>query len=437
MNQNGEEVASTSENTEVKPQEGSASDMKDNVVDTKAKDSVEKTTQEKEKENEDGSSKKKLVAAGAIAMIMLLGIAAFYYFGIYKLKPKDPSDILSFTTDYIPSSAPLKAFSTNLPSLGEPEQPRTEESPLNGLLFTKQEMDEMKTRRPVAVMINNHVEARPQSGLSSADIVFETNAESGITRYLAIFWSSAPQKVGSIRSLRQYYLEWLSEYDPILIHDGCAETDNALTNACGNIYLYGTKDIATYGSWRLNDGIRFAPHNEYSSVTNAWDYAKKMNWNSFPSISGWQFKKDADLESRGQKTLVKLVFHKEINNNGLYDVTWTYDRSTNSYLRKVGNKIDIDQENNTQVSAKNVVIQQVQMSLAGDDHGRLIVKTIGEGDAVILQDGEIINGTWKKTSRLDRTKYYDSEGKQIAFNRGKVWIEAIGKGVGEMTIIEQ
>lgn len=429
MNQNGEEVVDAAQNTEVKPQE-----MKDNNEHEKIVNIEEST---KEEVKGDNSSKKKVIAAGAVAMIILLGIVAFYYFGIYKLKPKDPSDVLSFTTDYIPSLTPLKVFDVGLPSLEEPEEPRTEESPLNGLLFTKKEMDEMKTRRPVAVIINNHVQARPQSGLSSADIVFETNAESGITRYLAIFWSNAPQKVGSIRSLRQYYLEWLSEYDPILIHDGCAETDNALTNACGNIYLYGTKDIATYGSWRLNDGIRFAPHNEYSSVTNAWEYAKKMNWNSFPSISGWQFKKDADLASRGQRTLVKLVFHKEINNNGLYDVTWTYDRPTNSYFRKVGNKIDIDQENNTQVSAKNVVIQQVQMSLAGDDHGRLIVKTIGEGDAVILQDGKIINGTWKKASRLDRTKYYDSEGKQISFNRGKVWIEAIGKGVGEMNIIEQ
>lgn len=75
-------------------------------------------------------------------------------------------------------------------------------------------MDVLKKRRPVAVMINNHSEARPQSGLNSADIVYETNAESGITRYLGIFWSSAPEKVGPVRSLRQYYLEWASEYDP-------------------------------------------------------------------------------------------------------------------------------------------------------------------------------------------------------------------------------
>ena len=171
----------------------------------------------------------------------------------------------------------------------------------------------MMQRRPVAVMINNHQATRPQSGLTSADIVIETNAESGITRYLAFFWSTAPEKVGSIRSLRQYYLEWLNEYDPILIHDGCAQTNNPLTNACGNTHLYGIKDISTIGAWRLNDGVRFAPHNEYSSVTNAWAYAEKMDWNKFPStIKKWNFKKDEKQEDRGEKTTINVKFHKGI-----------------------------------------------------------------------------------------------------------------------------
>lgn len=392
------------------------------------------------KNNEEGDEKKKkrlTIGLIILAVLLVIGIAAFYYFGIYKLKPKDPAEIVSFNTNYITSNLPVAVFSTKLPLLSQPAEPRTEESPLNGLLFTKKEMDEMKSRRPVAVIINNHVDARPQSGLSTADIVFETNAESGITRYMGIFWSSAPQKVGSIRSLRQYFLEWLSEYDPILIHDGCADTNNPLTNACGNVYLYGIKDITTYGAWRMNDGRRVSPHNEYSSVTNAWEYAKKMNWNSFPSsIGGWEFKKDADLNQRGEKTIVKVIFHGRLSNQNAYDTVWTYDRSTNSYMRKVGNRIDIDQENNTQVSAKNVVIQQTQMSVV-DEKGRLVTKTIGEGDAVILQDGKIINGTWKKASRLERTKYYDSQGKLIPFNRGKVWISVIGKGMGNFEILEQ
>ncbi len=437
MDEQGNEVRSKELNPVVKEE------VKPNtpLVEVEKDIKQEKVATPPEKTNTDSNIRRKkkimMIAIIAGSILLVIGIAAFYYFGIYKLKPKDPSEIVSFNSNYIASNIPTAMFATNLPLLSQPTEPRTEESPLNGLLFSKKEMDEMKTKRPVAVIINNHVDARPQSGLTSADVVYETNAESGITRYLAIFWSSAPEKVGSIRSLRQYYLEWLSEYDPILIHDGCADTNNPLTNACGNVHTYGIKDISTYGAWRWNDRVRVAPHNEYSSVTNAWEYAKKMNWNSFPSsIGGWMFKKDADLSQRGERTIVKLAFHSRLSNQNAYDAVWTYDRSTNSYMRKIGNRLDIDQENNTQVTAKNVVIQQVQMSVA-DDHGRLILKTIGEGDAVILQDGKIINGRWKKSSRLERTKYYDAQGKQILFNRGKVWISAIGKGMGQFNILEQ
>ena len=148
-----------------------------------------------------------------VAILTVAGIASFYYFAIYKLRPTHPSEVVLFKENFVSPKSSPSLFKFNLPLLAEPKEPKTEVSPLNGLLFSKKEMDQLKKRRPVAVMINNHSEARPQSGLNSADIVYETNAEGGITRYLAIFWSNAPAKVGPVRSLRQYYLEWLSEYD--------------------------------------------------------------------------------------------------------------------------------------------------------------------------------------------------------------------------------
>lgn len=372
------------------------------------------------------------------AVLTLVGIVLFYYFGIYKLKPTPLVEVLTFDDMFVSSYPKDSIFEKALTLLSKPEEPRTEESPLNGLLFSKSEMDILMKRRPVAVMINNHVDARPLSGLSSADIVIEANVESGITRYLGIFWSKAPAKVGPIRSLRQPYLEWLNEYDPILIHDGCAETNDPRTNACGNTYTYGIKDIATLGAWRSNEGGRVAPHNEYSSITNAWEYGEKMEWDAFPtSIQSFEFKRDADVSERGEKTIVKTVFHTSLVNSGLYDAVWTYDSSTNSYLRRVGNQADMDAETSTQITAKVVVIQEVKIIPSGDSAGRLITTTIGQGDAVILQDGKITEGTWKKTSRTDRTKYYDSSGKTIAFNRGKLWISMIPQSFGKFDIIEQ
>ncbi len=399
-----------------------------------------KKKEKKEKKIKDPSKKfnwKKLIFP-VTAILTLVGIGLFYYFGIYRLKPKPLSEVFSFDEMFIISEENRDIFTRPFPLLSAPEEPRTEESPLNGMFFSKQEMDEMMDRRPVAVMINNHVDARPLSGLNSADIVIEANVESGITRLLGIFWSKAPEKVGPIRSLRQNYLEWASAYDPLLIHDGCAKTDDPRTNACGNVYTYGIKTITTIGAWRSNEGGRVAPHNEYSSVTNAWNYGERMGWDEFPSsIDSWDFKRDADIKDRGDQTHVKTIFHTRLTNGGLYDAEWIYDKSTNSYFRRIGGSPDIDTETNTQVTAKVVIIQEVKVIPSGDDKGRLITTTIGQGDATILQDGEIIDATWKKSSRTDRTMYFDTSNSPIQFNRGRIWIAMIPHSDGEFAIIEQ
>jgi hypothetical protein len=404
------------------------------------KENKKKEKKKKEKKVKDPSKKfnwKKLIFP-AVATLTLVGIGLFYYFGIYKVRPRPLSEVFSFDEMYIVSEENKNTFTRPLPLLSAPQEPRTEESPLNGMLFSKKEMDKMMNRRPVAVMINNHVDARPLSGLNSADIVIEANVESGITRLLGIFWSKAPGKVGPIRSLRQNYLEWASEYDPLLIHDGCAKTDDPRTNACGNVYTYGIKTITTTGAWRSNEDGRVAPHNEYSSVTNAWEYGEKMDWDQFPSsIVSWDFKRDADIKDRGDKTDVKTIFHTRLRNDGLYDTEWVYDKSTNSYFRRVGGKPDMDTETNTQVTAKVVILQEVKVVPSGDDKGRLITTTIGQGDATILQDGKIIDATWKKSSRTARTTYFDSANNPIQFNRGRIWIAMIPHSDGEFAIIEQ
>lgn len=406
--------------------------------------SIQETTLEEAKTSEVAKVKKEkkplkkwaiaLIAAGSVLLVGG-GLFAFYYFGIFKFV-KDPSEVTEFPTNYLKPSTDIKA-DEELIKLPQPGEPRTEESPLNGELFTIKEMEEMEKRRPVAVMINNHVQARPQSGLNSADIVYEALTESGITRYMAIFWSRAPEKVGSIRSARNYFLQWLSPYDALYIHDGCAQSDNPEANACGNLYTYGIKDIGTAVSWRWNDGIRYAPHNEYTSITNAWEYGSNLDWDEFPDIESWSFKRDATAEDRGEKGIMQITFHTRLTNGGDYDVRWTYDPDTNTYLRRVGGEIDIDQETNTQVWAKNIVIQEVDTSPAYDDTAHIIIKTIDKGNATFLIDGQIIEGTWEKKSRTDRTTYYDKDGKEIQFNRGRIWIEAVSTEDGRFDIIEQ
>lgn len=405
-------------------------------IEEEKKSSIKKQEKKKKEKKKLPRERKILILTLIGATILLGGIATFFYFGIFKLKKyKSPNQIVNISQGYI-ISAPISSLTLNIPTL-IPSEPKTEESPINGLLFTKTEMDLLKRRRPIAVMINNHSEARPQSGLNSADIVYEALVESGITRYLAIFWSEAPSKVGPIRSARQYYLEWLSPYDALYIYDGCAKTDNPKTNACGNIYSYNIKSIATLGAWRWNDGRRYAPHNEYSSLEKAWEHAKAKKWDSAPSIDTYKFKKENSSDNRGERTKVKVTFYERLNNGGQYDAIWTYDPRTNRYLRTIGGRVDIDQETDTQVYAKNVILQQVTLSPSYDNKARVILETIGEGKATYLIDGKVISGKWKKSTRTSRTKYYNNEGEEIQFNRGRIWVSTYPHSAGKFDIIEQ
>jgi len=407
----------------------------DETLEKKKKKKKEKKVKKIKKERK--PLKKWAIVSIIVASVLLVGggLFSFYYFGIFKFV-KNPSEVTDFPTNYLKPST--QVFTTEeIIKLLQPKRPRTEESPLNGELFTIEEMEEMMKRRPVAVMVNNHVIARPQSGLNSADLVFEALVESGITRYLVIFWSDAPEKVGPVRSARNYYLQWLNPLDALYIHDGCAKSTNPEANACGNLYNYGIKDLSTVGSWRWDDGVRYAPHNEYNSITNAWDYAANLDWNDFPDVESWSFKRDALPEERGNVTIAEISFHTRMDNGGAYDVKWTYDPDTNTYLRRIGGRLDIDQETNTQVWAKNVVIQEVDTSPAYDGTARIIIKTIDKGDATFLIDGKIEKGSWEKKSRTDRTTYYDSDGKEIQFNRGRIWIEAVPTDDGRFDIMEE
>ncbi|MBI2357101.1 DUF3048 domain-containing protein [Candidatus Dojkabacteria bacterium] len=373
-----------------------------------------------------------------ISAILLGAVSVSMYFYIFT-KPISPFQIVNIKESYLEIDNQIYGWNEKVKditnTLAIPNLPRTEVNPLNGVLYTKTEMDALKKNRPVAVMINNHVQARPQSGLNKADIVYEAVAESGISRYMAIFWSIGPSKIGPVRSARQYYLEWLSPYDPLYIHDGCASTDDPRTNACGNIYSYGIKDLRTYGYWRSSD--RFAPHNEYNSIVTAWDYAIKNGWGGFPNIDSLMFKRDAEPQDRGVRTKVNIKHRQDIPNAGLYDSEWTYDTKTNQYLHKIGGQADLDLETGTQVNAKVVVIMEVDLQNANDGHARVIITTIGEGKAVILQDGKIVTGKWKKTSRTERERFYDSSGKELSLNRGRLWITAVPKSQGKFDIIEQ
>lgn len=329
----------------------------------------------------------------------------------------------------------------------DPNEPKTESCPLNGSLHTKKAKDSWEKRRPLAVMIENHSESRPQSGLSSADLVYEAVAEGGITRFMALFYCNLSDvQVGPVRSARTYYLDWLSEYDALYAHVGGANTPGP-ADALGQIIKYGIKDLNQFSIgfpvfWRdyqrLNHPVA-TEHTMYSTTQKLWEVGAKRGWSATDSagikwdakFTPWKFKDPSASKGPAEAGQVTKITVNFWDSQPDYTVEWNYDVSSNTYKRKHGGATHMDLDNNTQLSSKVVVVQFEKESNANDGYlgnVHLLYGTTGLGKALFFEDGNVVEGKWIKQTRTARSKYVDSKGQEIQFDKGQIWIQTVPEG---------
>jgi hypothetical protein len=327
--------------------------------------------------------------------------------------------------------------------------PKTEKCPLNGGLFTKAEREIWEKQRPLTVMIENHEDSRPQSGLSSADILYEAVAEGGITRFLAIFYCGAAAQevtIGPVRSARTYYLDFASEYGdyPLYAHVGGANLPGKV-NALGQIGDYGWlrmgNDLNQFAIgfpvfWRDYERIGHevaTEHTMYSTVDKLWEVAQKRglgaedeegnSWDE--NYTPWKFKQEANSEDRGQVAKISFDFW---SSQPEYAVTWEYSKESNDYQRLTGGQPHKDLNNDQQLQAKVVIVQFMKETGPVDELKHMLYTTIGKGKAIVFQDGQVIEANWSKAERKSRTIFTDAKGKEIEFNGGPIWIEIVPIG---------
>lgn len=319
--------------------------------------------------------------------------------------------------------------------------PKTEECPLNGAKWSKQQRNWWEKHRPLGVMIENHVEARPQSGLGLSDIVYEAVAEGGITRFMAIYYCQDAGIVGPVRSARTYFLDMISEYgnSPLYAHVGGANTPGP-ADALGQIEEYGWANYNDLNQFSIGfptfkrDEARAGrpvatEHTMYSTTSKLWDVGKKRGLtNEDKDGASWDedftpftFKEDKPSSSTQSVNVSHWEGYRD------FAVMWTYDPATNSYLRKNGGEEHNDRNTKKQISAKNVVILKMRESRANDGYEgnlHLLYGTEGRGEALIFQDGKQVKGAWSKTGREDRMEI-TAGGKDVAFNRGLIWFHIL------------
>ncbi|NQV11822.1 DUF3048 domain-containing protein [Candidatus Uhrbacteria bacterium] len=266
-----------------------------------------------------------------------------------------------------------------------------------------------------AVMVENSQDAWPLSGIEDAYLVYEAPVEGNITRFMALYSDDQEvDEVGPVRSARPYYVDFALGWDALYTHVGGSPEALDLIKERG---AWDFNEFFNGGSfWRSRS--RSAPHNVYtemSRLVKGWDSVV----GEVPEYESRLFKDDEpEVEDRPESYDVEVEF----NGYG-YDVTWVYEPETNEYVRyQAGRKYKL--RSGAGIAVKNVAIMKTATSVI-DDVGRQKITTVGGGDAVILMDGQTIEGTWETKSRSDIMRFYDGDGEEIIWNVGKSWIEVV------------
>ncbi|MDN5274283.1 MAG: uncharacterized protein JWP06_184 [Candidatus Saccharibacteria bacterium] len=291
-------------------------------------------------------------------------------------------------------------------------------SPLTG----EKVNDEAATKQPVtAIMIENSPDARPQSGLKQAGVVYEAIAEGGITRFLTLHQQDKPQLIGPVRSVRMYYVDWLASYNASVAHVGGSAT--ALKEVRNGSYRDIDQFFNAGSYWRATD--RYAPHNVYTSFTklDALNASKGYNESVFTGFT----------RTDGKPSDTPNATKVTVNISGpLYNTSYTYDKTTNTYSRFLAGVPHMDREDGA-ITPSVVVALKVDMSLVFEDGYREDIKAIGDGTAVIFQNGTAQEVTWHKPTRASSMTFTDGAGKDVPLVRGQTWITAVPNGSGSIS----
>lgn len=300
----------------------------------------------------------------------------------------------------------------SLYSVGSSHKPNSKYVPskLTGL-----PVDPSVNKKPVTgVMIENSLDARPQSGLRDAGVVFEAIAEGGITRFLALYLDKSPKNVGPIRSARPYYLQWALGFDAPLAHVGGSP------EALNSIRAWHVKDLDEFANSGYYHRVtsRYAPHNMYTSLAQLHKLEKVKGYknSTFPSFA----RKD---ESPSKHPSVTSI---DFNYSGYYyNVHYAYNPKTNSYRRFEGGAAHKDANSNKQISPKVVIALVMPYHIESDGY-HSYYNTLGKGPMYVFQDGRVIKGNWRKNTKAGQFRFTDSHGKPIKLDAGQTWIGALG-----------
>lgn len=385
-------------------------------------------------------NKKVLILLSVIVLILAAGASYFFFYKQPATTSQEQASSTANTSNLGKVTNDYDALTFN------PNLPKTETCPLTGVKYGQDQEQWWSSHEPLAVMIENEIDARPQSGINAADVTYETLAEGGITRTMNIFYCQDVGIVGPVRSARTYFLDWVSEYGnyPLYAHVGGANTPGP-ANALGQIGTYGWNDYNDLNQFAIGFPVYYrdetrqghqvaTEHTMYSVTTRLWAVGKQRGitnvakdgtpWNS--NFVPYKFTTATPPSERPASQVISIPW-----SGPDYAVKWTYNPKDNLYYRENGGVPHIDRDTGKQLTTTNIIILFQTQQNADDgyeNNSHLLYGTIGSGDALVFEDGKEIKASWQKTSRTARTIITDSNGNDVEFTPGKLWFEILAIG---------
>lgn len=276
---------------------------------------------------------------------------------------------------------------------------------------------------PVAVMIDNHTDARPQSGLQAASFVYETLAEGGIPRFMAVYADANVARMGPVRSSRPYFVNYASEWGAALAHAGGSPDSFKQIQKLRLVSIFALQGkTAKYFYRAFGGGV----HGLYTASSKLVSAMKVFRvWYHKPNYTPYNFKDDASVAKRGRANSGTYI---DLGYGQSYDIEYRYSPRRNAYLRRTGGRPQMDRLTGKQVAVRNVIILNVPKEKVLDRKGRLELKTIGRGTGIILQNGKATKIIWSKKSPRAKTIFKTLDGKIVSLLRGNTWVTVVPKG---------
>lgn len=283
--------------------------------------------------------------------------------------------------------------------------------------------------RPVAVMINNIVDAIPQSGIGNAGVVYEATVEGGITRLMGLF-DEYPKKIGSVRSCRFYFAYWATEWDAFYTHWG--QSSYALDFLqSGKVDYLNAMDDSANTTFVKDDSIA-APHNIFATADGIRSTIKSKKYRTkykknFEDVLKFE-DPDNSVILKKAKNAKKIEMNYPVNHS-----YFVYNAKTKQYQRYQYGTKHIDKLTNKQLTCKNIIVQKADAPLF-DDGKSVNFAIVGSGEGMYFTEGKGIKIRWQKDNETSRTKFFNSDGEEITLNAGKTWICVMPKDQ-EVTVL--